>query len=84
MKNTKIDGHRAAAPRLNEVNSSKAQRFGVVAPLPIGLSLDTCSESVRSLNQILADSITLRDLYKSIIGKSPGRRSSSCTVAPAL
>ena len=32
--------------------------------MPIALSEQTCKESVENLNQLLADTITLRDLYK--------------------
>ena len=32
--------------------------------MPIALSQRACSESVTNLNQLLADTITLRDLYK--------------------
>lgn len=59
----KSNGHKAAAPRLSE-ERAEVQQFGVVVPLPIGLSPKACGESVRALNQILADSMTLRDLYK--------------------
>jgi starvation-inducible DNA-binding protein len=40
------------------------QPFGHIVKLPIALSENACKESVANLNQILADSITLRDLYK--------------------
>jgi starvation-inducible DNA-binding protein len=40
------------------------QPFGHLVKLPIALSEKTCTESVENLNQILADTITLRDLYK--------------------
>ena len=32
--------------------------------MPIGLSVSVCRESVEHLNQLLADTVTLRDLYK--------------------
>ena len=32
--------------------------------MPIALSENVCKESVENLNQLLADTITLRDLYK--------------------
>src|SRR4029079_15159985 len=32
--------------------------------MPIALSKTACTESVANLNQVLADTITLRDLYK--------------------
>ena len=40
------------------------QAYGSIARLPIGLDEDVCEKSVEALNQILADTITLRDLYK--------------------
>jgi len=40
------------------------QPFGHVIKLPIALSEKACKESVENLNQILADTMTLRDLYK--------------------
>jgi starvation-inducible DNA-binding protein len=40
------------------------QAFGTIAKLPNGLGERVCQESVERLNQILADTMTLRDLYK--------------------
>jgi starvation-inducible DNA-binding protein len=40
------------------------QKFGRIATLPNGLSEKVCRLSVEVLNQVLADTITLRDLYK--------------------
>jgi starvation-inducible DNA-binding protein len=40
------------------------QPFGHLVKLPIALSEKTCQASVDNLNQLLADTITLRDLYK--------------------
>lgn len=40
------------------------QPFGHLVRMPIALSERVCTESVTNLNQILADTITLRDLYK--------------------
>lgn len=41
------------------------QKFGTVSQrLPIGLDEKTRQQSVNDLNQLLADTITLRDLYK--------------------
>ena len=40
------------------------QPYGHLVKLPIALSEDACKESVENLNQLLADTITLRDLYK--------------------
>ena len=40
------------------------QHYGTVAPVPIGLDTAVRATSVVALNQLLADTITLRDLYK--------------------
>ena len=40
------------------------QPYGHIIRLPNALSESVCQESVENLNQILADTITLRDLYK--------------------
>ena len=40
------------------------QPYGHLIRMPIALSEAICKESVESLNQLLADTITLRDLYK--------------------
>jgi starvation-inducible DNA-binding protein len=40
------------------------QEYGKIARLPIGLDVKVCAASVDNLNQLLADTITLRDLYK--------------------
>ena len=54
-------------PRLNQQQNAPAptQRYGTVSQrLPIGLEESTRQESVTMLNQLLADTITLRDMYK--------------------
>ncbi|HTE65343.1 MAG TPA: DNA starvation/stationary phase protection protein [Candidatus Binatia bacterium] len=40
------------------------QRFGTIARLPIALDAAVCASSVENLNQVLADTMTLRDMYK--------------------
>lgn len=40
------------------------QKFGTIARQPIGLTEKVCIASVKNLNQTLADTMTLRDLYK--------------------
>ncbi len=44
--------------------ANEIQPFGHLVRMPIALSEAACKESVENLNQILADTITLRDLYK--------------------
>lgn len=43
---------------------TETQAYGLVIPLPNGLSAEVCKQSVDNLNQLLADTMTLRDLYK--------------------
>ena len=42
----------------------EVQPFGHIVKLPIALSQTACRTSVENLNQLLADTMTLRDLYK--------------------
>ena len=52
-----------AAP-LTHQQAHEIQPFGHLVRMPIALSEQTCKESVANLNQLLADTMTLRDLYK--------------------
>lgn len=52
-----------AKPVLHQ-KSREIQAYGKIAKLPIALDEKTCAKSVENLNQLLADTITLRDLYK--------------------
>jgi starvation-inducible DNA-binding protein len=54
---------RRARP-LTEQKSNEIQPFGHLVHMPIALDATVCKESVENLNQILADTITLRDMYK--------------------
>src|SRR6266436_565334 len=45
-------------------HAHEIQPFGHLVRMPIALSEHTCKESVDNLNQLLADTMTLRDLYK--------------------
>ena len=49
---------------LDRQKAHEIQAFGRVTHMPIALSEKTAAESVENLNQVLADTITLRDLYK--------------------
>src|SRR2546428_1448544 len=44
--------------------AKELQHYGTVARLPIALDTAVCAASVENLNQLLADTMTLRDLYK--------------------
>jgi starvation-inducible DNA-binding protein len=59
--------HAPTIPRLHQqvdMASQETQRFGQIVPMPHGISGDVVEESIASLNQVLADTITLRDMYK--------------------
>jgi len=53
----------AVKPNMHQ-ESHETQKFGEIVKLPNGLSEDVCKKSVALLNQCLADTITLRDMYK--------------------
>ena len=54
----------ARAKPLMHQEAHEIHPFGHLVKLPIALSEDACRASVENLNQLLADTITLRDLYK--------------------
>ena len=54
---------RNAVPRTGQ-HAEEIQAYGTVVAMPIGLAERTRRESVDNLNQVLADTMTLRDLYK--------------------
>ena len=54
---------KAAEPLVHQ-HAPEIQPFGHIIRMPIALSESACKESVENLNQLLADTITLRDLYK--------------------
>ena len=54
---------RRATPVTHQ-NTHEIQPFGHVVHMPIALSEAACKEAVDNLNQVLADTATLRDLYK--------------------
>jgi starvation-inducible DNA-binding protein len=45
-------------------HAKEVQHFGSIARLPIALDAAVCAASVEVLNQLLADTMTLRDMYK--------------------
>jgi len=57
-------GNGRTANPLLEQHARELQRYGTVALMPIGLDEDVRARSSEVLNQILADTITLRDMYK--------------------
>ena len=52
-----------ASPQTHQT-AHETQPFGHLIRMPIALAESTCKASVENLNQLLADTITLRDLYK--------------------
>jgi starvation-inducible DNA-binding protein len=52
-----------ATPKAHQ-KAHEVQPYGHLVKMPIALSKTACTESVANLNQVLADTITLRDLYK--------------------
>lgn len=59
----KQSGSMEGQPRLQQ-RSHEIQAFSQIRSLPIGLPEKAIGESITLLNQILADTITLHDLYK--------------------
>jgi len=64
MVKSKLTNRLEEAALLLDQTGPEIQPYGSLIPMPIGLSERTRKESVAALNQILADTITLRDLYK--------------------
>jgi starvation-inducible DNA-binding protein len=67
MPATRGNGSRPAVCGILPLTSHRGketQAFGTIVPLPIALHGSVCAASAKDLNQILADTITLRDLYK--------------------
>src|SRR5271170_4407353 len=56
-------GTEKAKPILHQ-QAHEIQPYGKIAKLPIALDEKVCAASAENLNQLLADTITLRDLYK--------------------
>ena len=52
-----------ARPILHQ-HAKEIQPFGTIYKLPIALEGSACAASVELLNQVLADTMTLRDMYK--------------------
>ena len=70
MKSAMPDKHIDADAILNRAlpltnqHALEIQPYGHLVKLPIALSEAACRQAVENLNQVLADTITLRDLYK--------------------
>jgi starvation-inducible DNA-binding protein len=66
MKNPTVKQHniRDRARPLVHQDSRETQPYGTIVKLPVALAEDVCKASAENLNQLLADTITLRDMYK--------------------
>jgi starvation-inducible DNA-binding protein len=56
-------GTELARPVLHQ-KAREIQPYGKLARMPIALDEETCATSVGNLNQLLADTMTIRDMYK--------------------
>jgi starvation-inducible DNA-binding protein len=63
-KTLDIDAIMSHATPVSQQKAPEIQPFGHIVRMPIALSETACRESIESLNQVLADTISLRDLYK--------------------
>ena len=63
-RTTEADVVLKAAEPLVRQHALEIQPYGHTIRMPIALSENVCKESIENLNQLLADTITLRDLYK--------------------
>jgi starvation-inducible DNA-binding protein len=65
-----MKNHAAKARNIDRVrpvvhqDSREIQPYGTIAKLSIALAENVCKASVENLNQVLADTMTLRDMYK--------------------
>ena len=64
MKTLDAETIMARATPVAQQHAAEIQPYGHLVRMPIALSEAACKEAVENLNQVLADTITLRDLYK--------------------
>jgi starvation-inducible DNA-binding protein len=62
-----------------KVEYREIQPFGTLKDLPLALEDNARSQSVATLNQVLADTMTLRDLYKKHHWQMSGATFTNCT-----
>ena len=65
-KESKVNNHAGterSRPILHQ-HAHEIQPYGKIAKLSIALDESACAENVENLNQVLADTISLRDMYK--------------------
>jgi len=59
-----VDTILTRAEPLVQQHAPEMQPYGHAVRMPIALSETACAQSIEHLNQLLADTLTLRDLYK--------------------
>src|SRR4051794_4384631 len=66
MKTTRRNNSKGItrAEPITRQKGHEIQPFNQLVKMPIALSENVCARSVQNLNQVLADTMTLRDLYK--------------------
>ena len=64
MSTSRTKNYVSPATPLTGQQARQTQAFGTVVSMPIALAEDTRRASASNLNQLLADTITLRDMYK--------------------
>jgi starvation-inducible DNA-binding protein len=64
MKTLDAETIMARATPVAQQHAAEIQPYGHLVRMPIALSEAACKEAVENLNQVLADTMTLRDLYK--------------------
>lgn len=64
MAKTKTDNHQSEASPLLGQRGRIIQEFGTVVHIPAALGENVRIDSTRNLNQVLADTMVLRDMYK--------------------
>jgi len=64
VKYSQLEAGTERARPLQHQHAREIQPYGKIAKLPIALDEKVCAASAENLNQILADTMTLRDLYK--------------------
>jgi len=63
-RNERLEGGSERAKPILHQKAKEIQPYGKIARMPIALDERVCAESVDNLNQLLADTMTLRDMYK--------------------
>ena len=61
---SQLEGGTGRSRPIVHQEAPEIQPYGKIAKLPIALDEKVCAASAENLNQILADTMTLRDLYK--------------------